>query len=220
MIFTEKEQQAIHKILEVFLNAKQKYHILKYINTTEKSHPLRNLLCEALFRNIVLELYSVLYDTTPNTIANTINNKLINKSKENNGVFKLSHDLTIHNMDDGSIRVEPFHQELKLSIDESNDTQIINLNISEVRQKFKKYRNKILAHKDFPQFDYHIFQDDIEMLIAESEKIITVLLKIIKPGTAYCLDVSILVNDNAITSLFNKLAGNKNLNSAMHQQAK
>ena len=76
MIFTEKEQQAIHKILEVFINAKQKYGILKYINTTEKSHPLRNLLCEALFRNIILELYSVLYDTTRNTIANTINDQL------------------------------------------------------------------------------------------------------------------------------------------------
>ena len=161
MIFTEKEQQAIHKILEVFINAKQKYGILKYINTTEKSHPLRNLLCEALFRNIILELYSVLYDTTRNTIANTINKKLINTSKENNGIFKLSHDLTFHSIDDGSISVEPYYQELKLSIDKSNNTQIINLNTNEVRQKFKKYRNKILAHKDFPQFDYHIFQDDI-----------------------------------------------------------
>lgn len=216
MIFNKEEQKIIHKMRDVFLNAKQKYYILKYINTIEKSHPLRNLLCEALFRNIVLELYSILYDTTKNTIAYTINNKLINKIIENNGILRLSHDLTIYNMDDESTAVETHHQELKLSIDENN-TDAIKLNINEVREKFRKYRNKILAHKDFPKFDYHIFQSDIEMLITESETIITILLKIIEPGAAYCLDVSRLVNDSQITSLFDTLAGNKNVNSILYQ---
>lgn len=216
MIFNEEEQETIHKMREIFFVAKQKFYILKYINTTEKSHPLRNLLCEALFRNIILELYSILYDTTPNTIAKKIFDKLIPEIEKNNGMFNFEHKIPIHNIDDGTVNTEIIHEELPVSIDNENFDGV-NFNIQGIRSKFKKYRNKVLAHRDYGKYDYHISQNDIEMMINESEKIINALLKIIQPTTAYCFDVSLSVNDYQITSLFDTLAGNKNVNSTLYQ---
>ena len=210
MIFTEKEEIAIHKMLDTLKKSKQKYYILKYINNTEKYHPLRNILCEALFRNIILELYSIIFDDRRGTIAKTIIDKLVCQTKKFNGEFEFKLNITVHNIDDDTTEIQPIDYKFNLSIDgNNNDANFTNLNISETRLKFKKYRNKNLAHKDFSKFDYHILQDDIDMLINESEKIITALLKIAKPQTAYSFDISPFVNDLEITMLFDILAGNK-----------
>lgn len=217
MIFNEEEQKTIHKMRDIFLVAKQKFYILKYINTTEKSHPLRNLLCEALFRNVILELYSILYDTTPDTIAKKIIDKLIKQLEINQGVFEFHHEIPFHNIDDGTVDVEIIEEKLKIYID-SDGFEGINLDIQRIRSKFKKYRNKVLAHRDYGKFDYHISQEDIETMVNESEKIITTLLSIIKSTSADCFDVSSLVNDGEIKLLFEVLSGNRVLNSNLYQK--
>ncbi len=285
-LFLEKEINAVNKAYKIFILSKEKYYIFKYINNPNKRHPLKLLLCEALFRNITLELYSIFFDKSKNTISNIIFNKLTKLIKENKGIFISEWDLPYHNLDNGSIETELFSEKIKISIvsekesnviwhdrylmyegtkskfsdipptedaiyktidgnyfqifngkinnnfqlidpskepDWTNDqliqssnivtlfkghtpVTVINLNIKSIRDKLENYRNQILAHKSFEDFDYHISHTDLETLLIESEKIISTLLRLISPSTAYCFDIKHIVNDHSLSNLFKVLA--------------
>lgn len=206
-IFSEQEIHAVNKALNIFILSKQKYYIFKYINDPNKLHPLKLLLCEALFRNIILELYSIFFDETSKTIPNIIFNKLIPLLNKNKGIFILEWDIDYHDLDNGSIETEQVRRTIKISIDsEQKESDVINLNIKSIRDKLKQYRHQILAHKSFKDFNYHISHNDLETLVIEAEKIVSTLLSLTSPSTAYSFDIKHIVNDCSLSNLFRVLA--------------
>ncbi len=188
-IFDKKDIENINKIRNTFIIAKQKYFILEYINKPTIYSQVRNLLCESLFRNIILEIYAILYDTDNRTIANKTLNKLTKHIKNNEVVFQFVSQISYDNSTD----IDTHHENLYVSFNGSSDAAAnshcnININITDTRNKFKKYRDKVLAHKDNGQYDYHFSQNDIKNLLDESEKIIYLLYKVSQPTTSVCFD--------------------------------
>lgn len=208
-IFSKEEEKAVNKALKIFMISKQKYYIFKYINNPDKQHPLKLILCEALFRNIILELYSIFFDPTSKTIPSTIFKKLSRLLKQNDGMFILEWDISYQNLDNGYIETEQVQKTIKISIDsEQKDKNVINLNIKSIRDKLKQYRHNILAHKAFEDFDYHVSHIDLEKLVVESENIIYVLLSLTNPSTAYSFEIKHFINDYNLSNLFSILASN------------
>lgn len=219
--FTDGEKDAIIRVSKIFLISKQKYCIFKYINNPNKTHQLKPILCEAIFRNTILELYSIFFDSTRKTIAHTIMNKLRRMVSQNNGKFILKWDGNCINIDNGKTEKLFFTKQLNVLIDvdqttengteniTSNDSasfETINLKIDNVIKTLKIYRHQVLAHKPFESFDYMVTQNHLDMLIIESDKIISVLLNIINPSASYALSVDHMANNHAIRQLFNNLA--------------
>lgn len=156
-VFSEKEINVILKARDVFLISKQKYYIFKYINDPQKLHPLKFILCEALFRNIILELYSIFFDTTNNTIPKKIIPRLTQLLKQKDGIFVLEWDIDCHDLSTSSIKKERRQKIIKISIDnEQNNMGVLNLNITSIRDRLKLYRHHVLAHKSFNNLDYSI----------------------------------------------------------------
>lgn len=207
IIFSEHEIKAIHKARDLFIVSKLKYNIFKYINVPDKQHPLKLVLCEALFRNIILELYSIFFDTNDKTIAKIITKKLTELVKLHKGAFEFKWSIPYYN----SLEVEQFQKAIKISIDnEQKDENIINLNVESVRDKLKKYRHNVLAHKASKDSNYDVSHTDLEMLLIEAEKIVSTLLILVEgPSTAYVFSIEHIANDHSINNLFSVLANKR-----------
>ena len=186
---------------DMFYISKQKYNIFKYIYNPDKRHPLKFILCEALFRNTILELYSTFFDTT-GKIPKSIIPKFIDKIKENNGNFISEWDIPIVDADSGITRIQTIRQ--------SNNFNTIILDVDTIREDLKFYRDKVLSHKDHVE-DYSFGLDSLCQLVEASERIICALLKVIEPNVSRSLSG---VKDKEIEMLFKILSGEIHLTTS------